>query len=143
MMNVLLVDDDAPTRASLSELLESSGYHVICAANGADALALLAVNGVELVISDWSMPLLDGLQLCEELRANLAFRSLSIVLMSSDSAPDLHGLWDAFFRKPFAFPELDRAIQSLAGSAAAKVALDDDLPKQVAIATDACPATLR
>ncbi|MEM5440049.1 response regulator [Paraburkholderia diazotrophica] len=103
MDRILLVEDDEPTRSALRWLLEAEGYHVICAANGAEARAHLAVATVDLVLCDWSMPELDGVQLSQTLRSRPACRLLPIVLMSSNAAPEQDRSWDAFLRKPFVF----------------------------------------
>ncbi|WP_175946717.1 response regulator [Caballeronia sp. BCC1704] len=113
---VLLVDDDESTRASLQVLLESERCQVICAVNGADALAQLAVTEVDVVITDWCMPFLDGIELCKQLRGNPTIRQIPLLLVSSDPVPRCDGLWDAFFRKPVSFPDIFRAVRTLAAT---------------------------
>lgn len=71
-MNVLLVDDSKAMRALVRRaLLESgvAGLHVEEAENGSDALAKLALQQPDLILSDWSMPEMTGIELLRELRA--------------------------------------------------------------------------
>lgn len=120
MKTILLVDDDEPTRASLQVLLESERYRVFCSANGANALAQIAMTRIDLVITDSTMPILDGVKLCEQLRISPRFRSIPIVLVSADPEPDGQALWNAFFRKPFRFPVVNRIVHLLLGMAGQK-----------------------
>lgn len=113
---VLLVDDDESTRASLHVLLEGERCQVTCAVNGADALAQLAVMEVDVVITDWRMPILDGIELCKRLRGNPTIRQVPLLMVSSDPVPRCDGLWDAFFRKPASFPEIFQTVRTLAGA---------------------------
>ncbi|HKO16669.1 MAG TPA: sigma-54 dependent transcriptional regulator [Gemmatimonadaceae bacterium] len=62
MSRILCVDDDASLRALLARLLARSGFEVLGAAGAAEALRLLGQEDVDLIISDWQMPGVDGLQ---------------------------------------------------------------------------------
>lgn len=66
---VLIVDDDAVMRAKLSALLSAAGYAVHTAKNGREAWDQLQRTRIPVVISDWNMPDLDGIELCRRLRA--------------------------------------------------------------------------
>jgi DNA-binding NtrC family response regulator len=66
---LLVVDDDSLIRRSLGEMLRHEGYVVLEAAGGAEALKLAATGSPNLVITDFNMPEIDGLQLLRELRA--------------------------------------------------------------------------
>ncbi|MEX3765233.1 response regulator transcription factor [Paraburkholderia phenoliruptrix] len=113
MKLILLVDDEQLPRHALQVLLESESYRVVCAANGADALALLSVTGVDLVVTDWAMPVMEGLQLCQRMRSDALLRAIPILLVSSKTAPRPDGTWDVFLRKPFAPQQLLQTIRSL------------------------------
>jgi phosphoserine phosphatase RsbU/P len=69
MTRVLVVDDDAEQRLRIKHVLAKQGYEVVEADNGAEALAVLESQEVQIVITDWEMPRLDGLQLCRAIRA--------------------------------------------------------------------------
>lgn len=66
---LLVVDDDTLIRRSLAELLRGEGYQVAEAGTGAEALRVFAQAGPDLVVTDFNMPEVDGLQLLRELRA--------------------------------------------------------------------------
>lgn len=65
---VLIVDDDDIVRAQLSALLKRAHYEVEVAASGEDALRLLDTNNCQIVLTDWQMPGMDGLELCRRVR---------------------------------------------------------------------------
>lgn len=66
---VLVVDDDVLIRAHLCALLHGSDYEVETAASGEDALRLLRSYPCDIVVTDWQMPLMDGLTLCRQVRS--------------------------------------------------------------------------
>ena len=68
MARVLLIDDDPSLLEVLSLAFEDAGHAVQTAPDGAVALRTLADAGIELVVSDVNMPLVDGLALCRKLR---------------------------------------------------------------------------
>ena len=65
---VLVVDDSRLQRRILSSLLKRGGHRVIEAESGTEALAVLNVESVEFVLSDWMMPGMTGLELCRAFR---------------------------------------------------------------------------
>jgi DNA-binding response OmpR family regulator len=66
---ILLVDDEAPIRLTLSTLLQRRGYRVICAACGEDALPLLDREQFDLLLLDLKMPGISGVQVAQYARA--------------------------------------------------------------------------
>ena len=113
MTTILLVDDDEPTLQTFRLLLEHDGYEVVLARSGLEALAKLSEHAVDLVITDWSMPGMDGVTLCRTLRSNPMFGMLPVVLMSAAQAPSEEGLWHAFFLKPVPWPSIAQTVRSL------------------------------
>ena len=71
-LRVLVVDDEAATRAALQGLLESQGYSVDQAANGAAALERLVELPPDVIVTDLDMPVMNGMQLLQALRERLA-----------------------------------------------------------------------
>ena len=69
-MQILLVDDSAVARSLLQSILVAQGYGVAVAENGADAWAMWQRDRHRVVVSDWMMPGLDGLELCRRIRAH-------------------------------------------------------------------------
>lgn len=68
-LKVLLVEDDPLSRLLLHSTLQSLGCEVVCLANGLDAWNLLEEQKIRLVVSDWQLPGIDGLELCSRIRA--------------------------------------------------------------------------
>jgi CheY-like chemotaxis protein len=84
MITRVLVVDDSPTiRKVVSYILDEEGYEAVLAEDGEDALAQLRQAPVDLVLTDFVMPKMNGYQLCRELRADAALRDLPVVLMSA------------------------------------------------------------
>ena len=66
---VLVVDDDAVSSSQLGALARAAGYEVKTAHNGREAWELLQLARIPIVISDWYMPEMDGVELCRRVRA--------------------------------------------------------------------------
>lgn len=106
---VLFVDDDRSVREMVTPALIENGYKVLGADNGVEALALLNqhANEVRVVIADISMPMMDGLELIEKLRARR--RDLPVVLMSGTfdvKANPLPAGAAGFLSKPFRLEQI-------------------------------------
>ena len=67
-MNVLIAEDDALTRLVLQRAVEHDGHACLVAQDGLEAWQLFQAHGVDVVISDWLMPLVDGIELCRCVR---------------------------------------------------------------------------
>ncbi|MBJ9752210.1 response regulator [Burkholderia cepacia] len=136
MKTILFVDDDEATRQTFGLLLEDEGNQVLLARNGLEAVAKISENAVDLVITDWSMPGMDGVTLCRTLRADPLHCSIPIVLMSSAEAPAEAGLWDAFFRKPVSWLAVGQTVRDLvAVPCVGAAAVRGSDPAQVAVST--------
>ncbi|HOU53504.1 MAG TPA: diguanylate cyclase [Myxococcota bacterium] len=117
-MRVLVVDDDRLTRRMLERYLTDLGYEVIAAQDGAEALRILETRRVPIVLTDWEMPGISGLELVRRIREDpeAPFRYL-IFLTVRESREDLvRGIEagaDDYIRKPFDRSEL--AVRVRAG----------------------------
>jgi CheY-like chemotaxis protein len=85
-MKVLAVEDDPVALAVLARTLAKLGHEVVTASNGEEALARLEAEPVRVVVSDWMMPELDGLELCHRVRARLGSDYVYFVLLTSREA---------------------------------------------------------
>jgi DNA-binding response OmpR family regulator len=80
---ILIVDDDPNTLEILRRWLQREGYAIISADNGPGCLDVLAKDAVDVIVLDVMMPGMDGLQVCERLRENAAWRSIPVVLLTA------------------------------------------------------------
>ena len=117
---ILVVDDDADTRESLKVLLETAGYEVEVAPNGARALRLQRSRAADAVVTDIFMPIADGIETIRELRAE--FPGVRIIAVSAGGrsvgnetylAVALAAGADAVLRKPMDFDELLAMVKKL------------------------------
>jgi len=84
---VLLVDDDEPTSLAMSRLLERVGYTTVCMSSGSEALHVLKDLRFDLVILDWMMPEMDGLQVLRHLREDPSTRDVRVMMYSACDDP--------------------------------------------------------
>lgn len=105
---ILLADDNYLILRNLSYFLSREGYRVECAITGAQALKLLGSDSFDLVISDISMPEIDGYQLLDQMRAK--WKNIPVILMSGNFLVPTRKP-DAFFLKPLNLEELSRTIR--------------------------------
>src|SRR6188768_288970 len=82
-MRVLVADDDVVTSLMLQFCLEQFGYEVTTVDNGLKALELVRTGEYQLVVSDWAMPKMTGLELCREIRKRHSSSYTYIILLTS------------------------------------------------------------
>lgn len=80
---VLVADDEPSTRRVLEGLLTNAGYVVFAAPNGMEALRILNDVGPQIVIADWEMPFMNGLQLCHEIRHSETVGFVYVIILTS------------------------------------------------------------
>ncbi len=103
---VLVADDDPLACKMLSNFLNSHGVDCVCAADGKQALELFDLHQPRMVISDWTMPVMDGLELCRRIRAHTSGRHVHFIMLTMHSnEEELARAFDAgvddFLAKPF------------------------------------------
>lgn len=82
----LVVDDSRAMRSILTKILARLGFDVLQATDGVEAIATLATSPrVQLVLSDWNMPEMDGLQFVKTLRANPKFADVVVVMVTAET----------------------------------------------------------
>ena len=114
---VLLVEDDMAQREMLSYNLEAAGYNVIITDNGEDALILVDENDPDLIILDWMMPRLSGLETCRRLKSNQKTKNIPVLMLSarSEEVDRVRGLdigADDYVVKPYAVAELMARVKA-------------------------------
>ncbi len=115
---ILVVDDDLGTRLCLSDYLEFSGYSVIKAENGQQALDLLDKSQPHLIVTDIAMPEMDGYELVRRVRARPTFRLLPVIFLTAHTSTEerVKGYQlgcDIYLPKPFELAELGAVVRSL------------------------------
>lgn len=116
-MKTLIADDDSISRRLLQNALQHGGYRVTVACDGEEAWReLQIINPPQLLILDWLMPGMDGIDLCKRARETESLRSAYIILLTSrgDKADIIRGLEsgaDDYITKPFDSGELRARVQ--------------------------------
>ena len=115
---ILAVDDSISIRQLQSAVLTAAGYQVVEAVDGKDALAKLATNTVDLILTDLNMPNLDGIGLIKAVRAGTAQRLVPIIMLTTESQEDKKQAGraagaTAWIVKPFDRDKLIDAIESV------------------------------
>ena len=88
-VRLLVVEDSPFYLKQISGFLEEAGYQVVTAVHGGDAMAKLqSESGIDLVVTDIEMPVMDGLELTRSIRSSSAFRHLPVVAVTSLSGED-------------------------------------------------------
>lgn len=116
-VRILVVDDDEGIRDMLSFLLSRLGYRVVLAANGLEALELFLKNSFSLVLTDFSMPEMDGITLAARVKIISPKTPVIMITGSQIQKGVERGCVDYILSKPFQLEEVHRAVEvALAGS---------------------------
>ncbi len=116
-MRVLVVDDDLVTREIVVEDLKHFGYEVTAASDGREAFELVRTGMYHLVVSDWQMPHMSGLDLCREIRKRSWSGYIYFILLTLRGGVDnvvcgLDAGADDFLTKPFQPQELRMRLRT-------------------------------
>src|SRR5262252_7407998 len=116
--HILIVEDEEPLTMLLRYNLEAAGYTVETAGRGDEAELKLSENLPDLVVLDWMLPGLSGIELCRRLRARPATARLPIIMLTArgEEGERVRGLAtgaDDYIVKPFSLPELIARIGAL------------------------------
>jgi two-component system phosphate regulon response regulator PhoB len=128
---VLVVEDEAALATMLRYNLEKQGFRVEEAADGQEALTRIAETQPDLVLLDWMLPLISGIEVCRQIRRRSATRDLPVIMVTAraedqDAVRGLNTGADDYITKPFNMEALlarMRALLRRSGGAPAKGAL--------------------
>lgn len=114
---ILIVEDEEDTRFILNRLLTKNGYHVETASNGVEALEKIKVFFPKVIVADWTMPEMDGLQLCDILKSKKTTKIIYFIVLTAraslkDRVTGLDVGSDDFLVKPVENKELLARIRS-------------------------------
>ncbi|MDO5657176.1 MAG: phosphate regulon transcriptional regulator PhoB [Paracoccus sp. (in: a-proteobacteria)] len=108
---VLVVEDEGAQRAVLKYNLEAEGFEVVMAENGDEALLLVREEQPDLIVLDWMLPNVSGIEVCRQIKADPATRNIPVVMLSArgDEGDRVRGLEtgaDDYVVKPYSVVEL-------------------------------------
>ena len=114
---VLLVEDEPAQREMLAYNLEAEGFDVITADNGEDGLILVEENDPDLIVLDWMMPQLSGIEVCRRLKSNSKTRQIPVIMLSAraeevDRVRGLETGADDYVVKPYSVIELMARVKA-------------------------------
>ena len=123
---LLLIEDDASIREIVSIGLKAAGFRVVTAVDGQQGLASARSGGFDAVILDVMLPLLDGFEVCREIRK---FSRIPVVMLTArtdliDVVVGLESGADDYVKKPFELPELTARLRAVLRRAAAPAGED-------------------
>ncbi|MBI1340384.1 phosphate regulon transcriptional regulatory protein PhoB [bacterium] len=114
----LVVEDEAPLIELLRYNLEAEGYEILSARDGEEALLMIEERQPDIVILDWMLPNLNGIEVCRRLRSRSATRNLPIIMLTAktEEVDRIRGLdtgADDYVMKPFSMTELKARIRAV------------------------------
>ncbi len=120
---VLIVEDEAPLAEMLRYNLESEGYRVSHTESGEEAELLVAEEKPDLVLLDWMLPSVSGIELCRRMRSRSDTKQIPIIMLTArgEEADRIRGLStgaDDYVVKPFSLPELMARVTAVLRRAA-------------------------
>lgn len=133
---IMVVEDEPALAALLEYNLSKEGFDVRVSGDGEDALLLLAEETPDIVLLDWMLPGLSGIEICRRIRASAETRDTPVIMLTarSEEGDRVRGLdtgADDYLTKPFSVPELIARVRALLRRArptlAAEVATFGDL----------------
>lgn len=114
---VLVVEDEAAQREVLAYNLEAEGFGVTKAENGEEALMLVEEHAPDLIVLDWMLPNVSGIEICRQLKTKAETRNVPIIMLSarSEEVDRVRGLEtgaDDYVVKPYSVVELMARVRS-------------------------------
>jgi DNA-binding response OmpR family regulator len=125
MARILVVDDDPGVADAIDRTLKNGGHETIVVHNGWDALRAARTQEPDLVILDVVMPGMDGIQVCQEMRADHHLQHIPIIFLTAramleDKVEGFEAGADDYLTKPFAIQELGLRVRALLRRAQAR-----------------------
>ncbi|MEM8554473.1 MAG: phosphate regulon transcriptional regulator PhoB [Pseudomonadota bacterium] len=114
---ILIVDDEAAQRDLLSYNLAANGFRVVEAANGDEALILVEEQSPDLIVLDWMLPSVSGIEICRQIKSRQETRTVPIIMLSAraDDTDKVRGLEtgaDDYVTKPYSVMELMARVRT-------------------------------
>ena len=121
--NVLVVDDSLPMRAVIKKIVKASGFNVgqfFDAANGKEALLVLRDEWLDLVLTDYNMPDMNGLELIMEMKQDEILKAIPVVMVTTEGSKDrvdefIEKGASGYIKKPFSPEEIRDKLNQIMG----------------------------
>lgn len=121
--NILIVDDSTPMRAVIKKIVKASGFNVgqfFEAANGREALDILNQEWLDLVLTDYNMPDMNGLELVEEMNKDDHLKSIPAVMITTEGSRERVEEFMAkgvieYIKKPFTPEQIKQKLKHIMG----------------------------
>lgn len=115
--HVLVVEDEPAQREVLSYNLEAEGYRVSYAINGEEALLLVSEEAPDIIVLDWMLPNVSGIEVCRQVKSRVETREIPVIMLSarSEESDKVRGLEtgaDDYVTKPYSVSELLARVRS-------------------------------
>ena len=128
--HIFVVEDEKPILTLLTYNLQKEGYKVSSSSNGEEALSSIKEKKPDLVLLDWMLPDLSGIDVCKSLRRDKNYKNLPIIMLTAkgeeeDKVKGLESGVDDYITKPFGFNELMARIKALLRRSDPKTVSDD------------------
>jgi two-component system chemotaxis response regulator CheY len=122
-LTIMVVDDSSPMREVIIKTIKAAGYtsdNFIQASNGREALDLMQGNWIDLLVTDYNMPDMDGLMLIEEMKKDDVFSSVPVLIITTERREELIELFiekgaAGYLKKPFRPEEIRQKISEILG----------------------------
>ena len=121
--NILVVDDSSPMRAVIKKVIKASGFNIGQmheAGNGVEAMDLLKNHWIDLVLTDYNMPKMDGLGLLAQMKENNVMKDIPVVMVTTEGSDQrvadfmTHGA-TAYIKKPFSPEQIKTELNRILG----------------------------
>jgi len=122
-MKVIVADDSRLIRGIIEKTAASIGFEAVQAGNGEEALNILEADGreINLVLLDWNMPILSGIDVIKKMRGDDRFKMIPVLMISTESEDDrikeaINAGAQGYLTKPFTTDKLLDAIRHVLGN---------------------------
>ena len=118
MTKIMIVEDEAALVTLLKYNLEKQGYETVCVMDGKEVMNVAMTEKPDLILLDWMLPNVQGIDLCRDMRKSYELRNIPIIMLTArgDEADKVRGLSygaDDYMTKPYSIPELMARIMAL------------------------------
>jgi CheY-like chemotaxis protein len=113
MKTILVVDDEFSIVDAVCEILAWEGYRAVGAENGKAGLVAMAQERPDLVLLDFMMPVMDGVQMLHAMRQHPEYRHIPVIMVTAapQGLPRGEPLWNALLPKPFEIEQLLKTVR--------------------------------